>query len=122
MTRDQKPRLQTKTPKSASRGSTLVGIFVGLILGALVAAGIALYPGARGAADAQAEANRRLALWSAPRSVFSLRGYAHLLGLELGQAVTLTAPRWGLNAGQLGQVVGLSRDWLAGRIDVEVLI
>ena len=73
-------------------------------------------------ADAQAEANRRLALWSAPRSVFSLRGYAHLLGLELGQAVTLTAPRWGLNAGQLGQVVGLSRDWLAGRIDVEVLI
>ena len=54
--------------------------------------------------------------------MFSLRGYAHLLGLELGQAVTLTAPRWGLNAGQLGQVVGLSRDWLAGRIDVEVLI
>ena len=43
MTRDQKPRLQTKKPKSASRGSTLVGIFVGLILGALVAAGIALY-------------------------------------------------------------------------------
>ena len=43
MTRDQKPRLQTKTPKSGSRGSTLVGIFVGLILGALVAAGIALY-------------------------------------------------------------------------------
>lgn len=43
MTRDQKPRLQTKTLKSASRGSTLVGIFVGLILGALVAAGIALY-------------------------------------------------------------------------------
>ena len=43
MTRDQKPRLQTKAPKSASRGSTLVGIFVGLILGALVAAGIALY-------------------------------------------------------------------------------
>lgn len=43
MTRDQKPRLQTKKPKSGSRGSTLVGIFVGLILGALVAAGIALY-------------------------------------------------------------------------------
>lgn len=43
MSRDQKPRLQTKTPKSGSRGSTLVGIFVGLILGALVAAGIALY-------------------------------------------------------------------------------
>lgn len=43
MSRDNKPRLQTKKPKSGSRGSTLVGIFVGLILGALVAAGIALY-------------------------------------------------------------------------------
>lgn len=43
MSRDLKPRLQTNKPKSGSRGSTLVGIFVGLILGALVAAGIALY-------------------------------------------------------------------------------
>ena len=43
MSRDQKPRLKTSAPKSGSRGSTLVGIFVGLILGALVAAGIALY-------------------------------------------------------------------------------
>ncbi|MBL8458869.1 SPOR domain-containing protein [Zoogloea sp.] len=43
MSRDLKPRPQTKKPKSGSRGSTLVGIFVGLILGALVAAGIALY-------------------------------------------------------------------------------
>ncbi|MDD2989251.1 MAG: SPOR domain-containing protein [Zoogloea sp.] len=43
MSRDLKPRLQAKKPKSGSRGSTLVGIFVGLILGALVAAGIALY-------------------------------------------------------------------------------
>jgi hypothetical protein len=34
MSRDLKPRLQTKKPKSGSRGSTLVGIFVGLILGA----------------------------------------------------------------------------------------
>lgn len=73
-------------------------------------------------ADAQAEANRRLALWSTPRTVFSLRGYAQLLTLELGQAVTLTAPRWGLAAGKSGQVVGLQRDWLAGRVDVEVLI
>ncbi len=43
MSRDLKPRPQTKKPKSGSRGGTLVGIFVGLILGALVAAGIALY-------------------------------------------------------------------------------
>ena len=43
MTRDPMPRLQTRSPRSANRGSTLVGIFDGLILGALVAAGIALY-------------------------------------------------------------------------------
>ena len=73
-------------------------------------------------ADAQAEADRRLALWSTPRCVYSLRGYAHLLTLELGQAVTLTAPRWGLAAGKAGQVIGRRPDWLAGRVELEVLI
>lgn len=74
------------------------------------------------AADAQSEAGRRLALWSVPRTVYGLRGYAQLLTLELGQAVTLTAPRWGLDAGRQGIVIGLQRDWVAGRCDVEVLI
>ncbi len=72
--------------------------------------------------DARAEAERRLALWSRPRTVYSLRGYAHLLVLELGQAVTLTAPRWGLGGGKPGQIIGLKRDWLAGRVEVEVLV
>jgi cell division protein FtsN len=36
-------RLQYKKPRSGCRGNTLVGIFVGLVLGALVAAAIALY-------------------------------------------------------------------------------
>jgi cell division protein FtsN len=43
MSRDPSPRLQHKKPRSASRGNTLVGIFVGLILGAVVAAAIAIY-------------------------------------------------------------------------------
>lgn len=73
-------------------------------------------------ADAQAEADRRLALWSVPRTVYSVRGYAQLLTLELGQPITLTAPRWGLEAGQQGIVIGLQRDWIAGRCAVEVLI
>ena len=72
--------------------------------------------------DAQAEANRRLALWSTARSVFSVRAYAHMLQLELGQAVTLSGRRWGLAAGKTGQVIGLQRNWLAGRVDVEVLV
>lgn len=73
-------------------------------------------------ADAQAEAQRRLALWKVPRTVYSLRGYANLLTLELGQPVTLTAERWGLDDGQQGIVIGLQRDWIAGRCEVEVLI
>jgi len=74
------------------------------------------------AADAQAEADRRLALWKVSRTVYSLRGYAHLLTLELGQPVTLTAPRWGLDAGRQGIVIAVQRDWIAGRCVVEVLI
>lgn len=73
-------------------------------------------------ADAQAEANRRLALWSVQRTVYQIECFAHLLGLELGQAVTLTADRWGLDAGKAGVVVGLQRDWIKGRVSVEVLI
>lgn len=74
------------------------------------------------ATDAQAEAARRLALWSVPHTVYGLRGYAQLLTLELGQSVTLTAERWGLEAGRQGIVIGLQRDWIAGRCEVEVLI
>lgn len=72
--------------------------------------------------DAQTEADRRLALWKVPRTVYGLRGYAQLLTLELGQRITLTAPRWGLDAGQQGIVIALQRDWIAGRCEVEVLI
>lgn len=72
--------------------------------------------------DAQAEATRRLALWTTPRTIYRVRGLAQLLELELGQAVTLFGKRFGLDNGRLGQVVGLKPDWVAGRCDVEVLI
>lgn len=72
--------------------------------------------------DAQAEATRRLALWTTPRTVYRVRGLAQTLELELGQAVTLFGSRFGLDNGKLGQVVGLKPDWVAGRCDVEVLI
>lgn len=72
--------------------------------------------------DAQAEASRRLALWSVPRKVIRVRGFAQLLELELGQAATLYGDRFGLDAGVTGQVIGLDPDWVAGRCDVEILI
>lgn len=73
-------------------------------------------------ADAQAEADRRLALWKVQRTVFRFSGYAHLLMLDIGRAVTLTAPRFGLDAGKSGVVIGLESDWVAGRVSVEVLV
>ena len=72
--------------------------------------------------DAQAEANRRLALWSVPRTVIRVRGFAQLLDLELGQAATIYGDRFGLESGKTGQIVGLDPDWVAGRCDVEVLL
>lgn len=72
--------------------------------------------------DAEAEAARRLALWSVPRQIVRVTGFAQLLTLELGQPVTLYGDRYGLDAGRTGQVVGLKPDWTAGRCAVEVLL
>lgn len=72
--------------------------------------------------DAQAEASRRLALWSVPRTVVKVKGFAQLLDLELGQAVTVFGNRFGLDSGKTGQIVGLDPDWVAGRCDVEILL
>lgn len=72
-------------------------------------------------ADARTEAARRLAMWSKQRNVFSLSGYPQLLTLELGDAVTLFGHRWGLQNGIPGTVLSLKKDWITGRVDVEVL-
>lgn len=71
---------------------------------------------------AQAEATRRLGIWKVPHNIFRLRGFPELLQLKLGQSVILEGTRWGLDSGKLGQVVGLESDWIAGRVDVEVMI
>lgn len=72
-------------------------------------------------ADARAEAVRRLTLWSKQRNVFTLSGYPQLLTLELGDAVTLFGNRWNLQSGVPGTVLSLSKDWISGRVTVEVL-
>lgn len=72
--------------------------------------------------DAQAEANRRLALWSVPHTVYGFNGFAQLMTIELGQAITLQGDRWGLQAGKVGIVISVQRDWTNGRCEVEVLI
>lgn len=73
--------------------------------------------------DAVTEADRRVALWSTPRSVFQFTGTADLISsLTLGCAVTLTYPRFGLSSGKNGVVVSLSPNWFNGTIMVEILI
>lgn len=73
-------------------------------------------------ADAHAEAARRLALNSVPRTIYEFDGEPDMMLLELGQAVTLVDERFGLQGGVPGVVVLLSRFWLTGRVTVGVLV
>lgn len=74
------------------------------------------------AADATAEANRRLDMACTQRKVFRYTGFAHLMLEELGSTQTLAHPRFGLSAGIRGQIISLATDWLNPHITVEVLI
>jgi hypothetical protein len=72
-------------------------------------------------ANASAEASRRLALWSTQRTVYSYVGTPPLMLQQLGAPQSITYNRYGLSAGKSGQIVGIKRDWSAGRIELEVL-
>ena len=74
------------------------------------------------AADASAEATRRLSIWSTQRDVLGYTGTPELMLESLGSPQTLTHSRFGLAAGVTGQIVGLSQDWLASRVTFEVLV
>jgi hypothetical protein len=73
-------------------------------------------------ADASTEADRRLNLFKAQRKVMKFRGYANLLTEKLGDPVTITHSRFGLGSGKTGQILSVSTDWIAQRVDLEILI
>lgn len=73
-------------------------------------------------ADATAEATRLLNLFKVPRFIVSFTGTARLIELILGQGVNITFPRFGMNAGKTGQVIGLSIDWNNFTVNVEAII
>jgi len=73
-------------------------------------------------ADADAEAQRRLDLWKVPRTTYEFEGVPELLSLELGQAVTVYSPRFGMDAGVAGIVISLAPDWETGRVTVGFLV
>jgi hypothetical protein len=72
--------------------------------------------------EADPEAYRLLDMASVPRTTYRFDGLPRLMLLDLGQAVTLTHPRFGLQAGAPGVVVSLTPDWITGRITVEVMV
>lgn len=72
--------------------------------------------------DTSAEAQRRLNLWKVQRHVYEFEAYAALLPLQLGQAVTLHYPRFGLDAGVQGIVVMRAPDWDNARVKLGILI
>jgi hypothetical protein len=72
--------------------------------------------------DADAEAQRRLDLWKLPRTVYEFEGLPELLQLELGQAITVYHPRYGMKDGVTGMVISLAPDWNTGRVKVGFLV
>ncbi len=72
--------------------------------------------------DALAEASRIQTYYNVPRTVYSFTGTPRLLSLTLGQGVTLTYPRFGLENGKTGQVIGLTPNWLKSTVDIEVIV
>jgi hypothetical protein len=71
---------------------------------------------------AEAEAALRNALFSVPRTVYTVRAYQNLLLAELGDSVTLVNERYGLNSGKPGVIISINRDWISGRVDIGIII
>lgn len=72
--------------------------------------------------DAEAEANRRLTLWSTRRSVVKYDAQGGAALHTLGAPVTLTHSRFGLSGGKTGQIISKKTDWLSQKVSFEVLV
>jgi len=72
--------------------------------------------------DAQAEADRRLAIVKVPRTTYRFEATAAQLLTELGSTVKLYSNRFGLAAGKPGLVTSRSVNWGTLRITMEVTV
>lgn len=73
-------------------------------------------------ASAQAEANRLTNFYKTSRAVYTFVGTPRLQLLKLGQNITLTHNRFGLQTGKAGQVISLGINWSTGKVTVGVLV
>lgn len=74
------------------------------------------------AAEAIAEANRRLNIFNVQRKVIKYQGFYHLIQEQLGASQTITHPRFGLSAGKTGQIISIAVDFTSPNVSFEVLI
>lgn len=72
--------------------------------------------------DADAEATRLLNYYKTQKIIYKFIGTAKLLSLVLGQQVSLTHHRFGLNNGKTGQVISLAPSWTRDQVEVEVIV
>lgn len=73
-------------------------------------------------ADADSVALKKLDLFKVPRKTFKMICTAKFLSLQVGDAVSITASRFGLSGGVFGRVIQTKPDWLRGRIEIGVLV
>jgi len=72
--------------------------------------------------QADAVALKKLQLFKLQRKIYTMTCTAKFLNVQVGDAVTLTATRFGLNNGNLGLIVSAKPNWLRGNIEIGVLI
>lgn len=70
--------------------------------------------------DAQAEANRRAAMFNNLRYRYTLRCFTAPARIEQGQVIKLTYPRYGFNTGALALVIGIEESPTANAITLEL--
>jgi hypothetical protein len=70
--------------------------------------------------EAATECSRRATLWGSLRYRYEGQGFAAALGLRLGQVVSITYPRFGLDAGALTTVIARTWSPTLGRTALEV--
>lgn len=72
--------------------------------------------------DADTVAQKKLDLFKTRRKVVTMTCTAKFLTVQVGDAVTVAAKRFGLNNGVLGRVISTQPNWLRGTIQIGVLI
>ena len=73
-------------------------------------------------AQADVVSLKKLNLFKAQRKIMKMTCTAKHLSVQIGNAVTITASRFGLSSGVLGRVVSTKPNWLKGTIEIGVLI